>query len=313
MPIFDLFSKRRKKAMAAGKPVVYQYDQFPEPFRVQVIHIWRTAIGPWFTLDRYTSEIPASNQFWEQIENICARELGLPSLGKAGDPLKRCIEFLATAEPEEMLDVVELSFRVIDKLVRPLNKYARERSNITQDPDDAIEELNHRFRDHGLGYQYAGGDIVRVDSQFIHVEGVERAITLLHELSFDGPNREFLAAHEHYRHGRHKEAIVEALKALESTLKTICDMRGWHYPPNATAKPLLELVFNNGLIPAFLESHFSALRSTLESGLPTTRNRTAGHGQGATPVDVPAHLVSYALHLSAVSIVLLAEAHKGSK
>ncbi len=311
MPIIDLFSKRRKEAMAAGKPVVYQYDQFPTPFRVQVSHIWSTAIGPWAS--RYSSaEIPASNMYWSLIENLCARELGRRLLGEASDPMSRCVEFLETAKRDELLDIVELSFRFIDKTVRLLDNYQRHRCRITQDSDEAIEELNHRFREHGLGYQYADGQIVRVDSQLLHVEGVDRAITLLHDLSFDGPNREFLTAHEHYRHGRHKEAIVEANKALESTLKAICDKRSWAYPHDASAKRLLEIAFKNGLIPPFLEAHLSALRSTLESGLPTTRNRTAGHGQGATPVDVPAYLVSYALHLSAVSIVLLAEAHKES-
>lgn len=258
MPIFDLFSKRRKNAINAGKPVVYRYDEFPESFRIQVIHIWRTALGPWFNLDRYSSDSPASNTYWEEIHNICARELGRLALGSRGNPFERCADFLAQADHDGVLDIVELSFRVIDILVRQLPSYSRESSKITQAPDDAIEELNHRFREHALGYQYTGGKLVRVDSQFVHVEGVERAITLLHDASFEGPNREFLTAHEHYRHGRKKEAIADASKALESTLKAICDSRGWGYTEAVTAKPLLDIVFSKGLIPSFLESHFGA-------------------------------------------------------
>jgi hypothetical protein len=55
-----------------------------------------------------------------------------------------------------------------------------------------------------------------------------------------------------------------------------------------------------------------ALRSTLESGVPTARNKLGGHGQGTEVVEVPEHIVSYALHLTASAIVFLAEAEKAS-
>jgi len=142
---------------------------------------------------------------------------------------------------------------------------------------------------------------------------VEGAIALLHDAAFVGPNAEFLAAHEHYRKGRYKEAIADSLKALESTLKAICDARRWSYPSGATAKPLLGLVVEKGLVPAFLEGHLAGLRSTLESGLPTLRNRAAGHGQGAVPVEIPSYLAAYALHLAAVTIVFLVEAHNAER
>jgi len=313
MPIFDLFSKRRRSLERSGKPVIYTYDQLPSSFRVQVVHIWRTAIGPWFELGPFSSEIPRSNRYWEDIHNICARELGVPGLARTGNPFERCVQFLSETDVDGVLDIVELSFRFIDGPIRSVSEYARREVQITQDPDDAIEELNHRLQEHALGYQFTGGELVRVDSQLLHVEAVERTVTLLHDAAFAGPNAEFLAAHEHYRKGRNKEAIAEALKALESTLKAICDARRWGYSPGVTAKPLLDVVFDKGLVPAFLEGHFGALRSTLESGLPTVRNRTAGHGQGAALVEVPTYLVAYALHLTAVSIVLLMDAHNGTK
>ena len=58
-----------------------------------------------------------------------------------------------------------------------------------------------------------------------------------------------------------------------------------------------------------------ALRSVLESGLPTVRNKTkgSGHGQGKELINIPGHLAAYALHLAASNIVLLVEAHKSVK
>jgi hypothetical protein len=50
----------------------------------------------------------------------------------------------------------------------------------------------------------------------------------------------------------------------------------------------------------------------LKSGLPTLRNETGGHGQGATPVAVPEYVASYALSLAASKIRFLIEAFKTS-
>ena len=104
--------------------------------------------------------------------------------------------------------------------------------------------------------------------------------------------------------------MVECLKALESTLKVICRSRAWPYAETDTASRLLAVVFEQKLIPAFLQSEFSSLRSSLESGIPTTRNRLAGHGQGEAPIQVPEHLTAYLLHLTASSILFLIQADR---
>ena len=46
---------------------------------------------------------------------------------------------------------------------------------------------------------------------------------------YAGANDEFLRAHEHYRHKRHKECLNECLKAFESMMKAICKKRRWPY------------------------------------------------------------------------------------
>jgi hypothetical protein len=47
----------------------------------------------------------------------------------------------------------------------------------------------------------------------------------------------------------------------------------------------------------------------LESSVPTVRNRLGGHGQGTEVVKVPSHVVAYALHMTASTIVFLADAN----
>lgn len=196
---------------------------------------------------------------------------------------------------ERVLDAVELSFRYIN-------------NGKNQLADDAIAELNVRFREHGVGFQFLDGRIVRVDSEYVHSEAIKPAIRLLYKKRYAGAQQEFLKAHQHYRRGETKEALNDCLKALESVMKAICDKRRWSYPKNATAKALIDICFENELIPKFWESQYSALRTLLESSVPTGRNKLSAHGQGTEPVEVPGHIAAYMLHMTASAIVFLAEA-----
>jgi hypothetical protein len=249
------------------------------------------------------------------VQGQLCRELGVFSLnGKSDYPEKQCSDYLLTANTLGALDIIELSFRNIDRVVRNSQqyRYLGVSRGVTQTPDEAIEELNARFREHAIGYQYSNGILIRIDSQLVHAEVVKPALSLLNEPGFEGAHEEFLKAHDHYRHGRTKEAISEALKALESTMKAICSTRRWPYPSNATATPLIGIMKDKGILPPELESHLSGLRAAMESGLPTVSNPNR-HGQGPTPVNVAPHVVAYALHLCASNIVFLLEAHKAKK
>jgi hypothetical protein len=317
MGILETFSKRQKRLQKAGQQDIYQYDTIPAPFRMQVLHIWKTAFGKFYLPGEFSFGVRSSpaNKFWIFLHDSLARELGVGVL--AGDPFDepkvRCQKFLFEADTSGVLDIIEFSFRIIDRGVRDMDNYATSEAEITQDPDSAIEELNHRFREHGIGYQYADGILVRLDSQFAHAEIVTPALSLLNASGFDGPADEFIRAFDHYRHDRNKEAVAEALKSFESTMKAICTARKWGYPANATAVPLIKVILEKGLIPQDLESHFSGLRSAMESGLPTISNKTSRHGQGTTPTTIPPHFAAYALHLLASNIVFLVEAHKALK
>jgi len=145
-------------------------------------------------------------------------------------------------------------------------------------------------------------------SPYLSARVVTRTRVLLRTEGFDGALDEFESAHHRYDNGEAKEAMADALKAFESTLKTICDLRGWPYAKNATANRLIDTVFANGLVPPALQSQFAALRSLLESGLPTVSNPVR-HGQGRVVVVTPDYVAAYALHLCAANIVFLVDCY----
>jgi len=310
MGIFDIFSKRQKQ-LRGDVPDVYSYDTIPQPLRVQVVHIWQDTIGD---RNEYHDSYRGAYGAYKLIVDALCREYGVFKLTGAkeyGDRnyLSELANFiLLEQETEKVLDAIELSFRVIDRMTRNFDYLHRQRAS--EIADEAIVELNARFQEHAVGFQLADGEIIRVDSKLIHAEVVKPALTLLHQKEYAGAQAEFLKAHEHYRHGNTKEALTECLKALESVMKAICDKRKWQYPPNATSSGLIQCCFDNGLVPTFWTQQFSALRSTLESGVPTARNKLGGHGQGSSIVCVPQHLVAYALHMTASAIVFLVESER---
>ena len=172
-----------------------------------------------------------------------------------------------------------------------------------------VPELNARFQEDGFGYQIEGREFILVNSKFIHAEVVVPALGILSRAEYAGANEEFLKAHEHYRRGEYKGATIECCKAFESVMKSICNMHGWAYESD-TAHSLIETCLGSGLVPRSLQSQLTGLRTLLESGVPTVRNRTAAHGQGERVIPMPRHVAAYALHITASTVLFLADARE---
>jgi hypothetical protein len=314
MAISDLYSRRKKRAEKAGQPDVYQYDQVPHELRVQIIGIWEACLGRGLRPDRFglRGESPNSNDVWDSIHSRLAREKGVFGLARGDTSFDRCATYLLSSESiDDVLDIVEATFGLVHQFTSldewQWRQEARDR-DLSQRPVDAIAELNFRLKEAGVGYQFENGQIIRVDDQFIHAEVMKPALALLSDPRFKGPREEFLRAHELYRaakpsdHKALEDSVAAALKAFESTIKVICNIKKWTPPANATANPLIKFVIEKGLISSYLQS-------SLE-GLATLSNKSSRHGQGAQLRSMPSYIAAYALHLAATNIVMLVEAFK---
>lgn len=305
MAVIKLFSKRQKE-LRGELPDVYVYDDLSRALRIQIIHIWYDALG------RGDEDGDNVIEIYKFIVDTLCREHGFFILpGSRGYGGRNYIEelrnfFLEEKNVGHALDAVELSFRGINVVTRKFDYLYRHDAN--ERADSAIEELNLRFKEHGVGFQFVDREIIRIDSELIHSEVVKPALRLLNKMEYAGAQQEFLKAHEHYRSGDAKEALNECLKAFESLMKSICEKRGWSYNSNATAKSLIQVCLDNKLVPEFWQSNFTSLRSLLESSVPTGRNKMGGHGQGPKTITVPNHLVAYMLHMTASTLVFLGEA-----
>ncbi|MCZ4336156.1 STM4504/CBY_0614 family protein [Shewanella colwelliana] len=312
MAIFDLFSSRQKKARG-DVPDVYLYDSIPDKLRVQIVHIIKATIGTRVNNSHYGGET-YSEVLYREIHEILCKEYGVFSLSQ-----KHRIShfeavydyFLYSEDFEECLDIIELSFKFIEFHVKGKQYKFTHEEGTKQEANDAINELNYRLKESGVGYEFLSGEIIRIDSQFIHSEVVKPTLSILQgENIFNGARDEFLSAHSHYRSQRYKEALVDCLKSFESTMKAICEKHGWQFGKNDTAKKLINVCLTNNLIPVYMQEQFSQFRALLESGVPTVRNKEGGHGQGSEIKNVSETMVSYTLHLTATNIVFLGECEK---
>lgn len=298
MAVLDLFSKRQRRLRGEVSDV-YVYDQMPHELRVQIIHIVTEAF---INQGDYSFD----DGCYKEIVKVLRKERGVFELIKFPKNSQHELfnHLLQCESVEKALDVVELCFRFIDYWMRN-NNYRPAMS-----ADDAIKELNERFKEASVGYQYESGEIIRVDSQIVHSEVVKPALILLHKKMYANAEQEFLSAHKHYRDGRYQECLTNCAKAFESVMKIICEKRKWKYGQNDTASKLVDVIISNELVPGHFLTQFSALRSMLESGIPTVRNKQAAHGQGAVKINVPDYLASFLLHQTAATILMLAQAEE---
>ena len=293
--MINLFSKRQKK-LRGEVPEVYTYDDLNDNLRTQIIYAFNDAF------DKNNGK--KVRDVYEEIRKILLREYGLLFLAnnQYDDPEDDFLKFYFKEDDfEKVIDAIELICKFIDYKIRKNPWDYSQRFN----PDQALIEINERFKEHGIGYSYENGEIIRIDSTFVHSEITKPTIALLWNEKFSGANEEYMKAHDHYLHGRNKECLHDCLKSFESVLKTICKEKKWQFNQSDTSKKLIKICFENELVPSFTQNQFTSLQNLLESGIPTIRNKLGGHGQGTEKITVDDIMTRYALNLTGSNIIFL--------
>ena len=298
MAIHDIYSKRNKNHFD-----VFTYDILSDKLKIQIGHIWKNFFKQ--VSNEHKDEI------WKVIHSTLCEEHGKKTLLEDSYGSRYYYSykvehyFEKLTNVDEMLDLLEIVFRIIEKTPKILQQHYHLHLNGNYIPEQAIKDLNARFLENGIGFEYQGENIIRVDNTLLHKEVIISTLQFLSTETFKNANDEFLSAHEHFRHKRHKECLADCLKALETAMKIICQENGWHYNKTDTSKALIDICIKNKLVPDFLLSHFTGLRTSIESGVPTIRNKLGGHGQGISKITVPDHFASYMLYLTGTTINFL--------
>ncbi len=184
-----------------------------------------------------------------------------------------------------------------------------------------LDYINQIFREEGIGFELSRyvfktiktrqgtirtsevavyPEVTMKTDETVHRDVVMPALSVLSRREFAAANEHLLKAHHHYRDGNNnREAITEALSALESTVKAICKTKDWPYRENKdTIDPLLQVLVDNKMI--------YDLYKPVVLGAATVRNRLVSHGQEPESAATPTgEHVEHMIHLVSAHILLL--------
>ena len=187
---YELFSIRQKRLRGEISDV-YQYEIIPPELRVQIVYIWRDTLKSISFQSRDKTEFGDAHDAYEAIYNELCRRYGRFALDEDSNFYHSGIDdfyhepegksyidsvveyFLEINEIEMIIDVIEVSFRHIDRVFRDkvhegrlygldeiLGSGKRDIPPNGLSPDEAIDKLNRRFHQHNVGYRYESGQII---------------------------------------------------------------------------------------------------------------------------------------------------------
>lgn len=300
MILDSLYSRRHKKEKNLF-PDVFTYEQVPEKLKITLYKIFDRAF-------QFTASVSySSNQFdfYKAIHNELCEEHSKHHLGKKqpyvpGDYRENVInEFLYG---NDFLLVVDLINLVCDSLLGAYHQFGR------SDILEFIREINQRMLEHGFGYQYEDGLLIRIDSKHTHTEIIKPALSLLRDKRFQNADEEFRQAFDAYKAGNYDEAIRVASNAFETTMKIIFKLRNYELPTKnkQQASTLIAYLRTNNFIADFNTEVFNGLAKSMES-VSIIRNNIAAHGQGHEKRVIEESMVSYVLNMTASTIKMLVE------
>ena len=219
--ITDVFIKRYPQKM------VYQ-DKVPPP----IGKLFRQAALIIFDV---IQNLAAREAFFERIHNRLARELG-HWLYQAESYEESCSKFLA--EPFDLwnnrhgtadyffksrLSLIELLFR---ELELEFTGHGRQGDKASATLRQAIVELNFRMREAQLPFHFHNGMLQLADDTLTTKQIAEPFWEIVHNTKWSNVDMDMKEAVDRRDIGE-RDAVLYALKALESTIKIISGEKGW--------------------------------------------------------------------------------------
>ena len=168
--------------------------------------------------------------------------------------------------------------------------------------DRATGEINALLEPRGIYFRFdRSGHAQWVGDPGTYETIVAPALAAFQDARLAGVQGEFEAALRHLRAGSAKEqedAIDEAAKSVESSMKVLLDERRVGRDGREAAQRLFDLLRDNGIVEAEADKAVTAAARI--------RNQWGGHGAGATPRMPPIGLADVAVQSAGAAIVYLA-------
>jgi len=302
MILENLFSRRTRKEKNPYSDV-YQYDVMPEKLKITLYKI--ILRGTELATKRDHNRSQSENNIYERIHTIICEEHSLHYLIKKpyynDDYKNNVISFFNQNEDILItLDILQLSIMSI--LLSTQRLYGEEMDTLL----NIGKEINQRMLEHGFGYQFEDGIIIKIDTKHTHKEIVKPALKLLNDKRFHNANEEYRDAFEALKREDYENVFVECNKAFESTMKIICEINKFTYKQSDISSKLISILSNNKFIEGYNEDMLNGLIKVLTT-VSTLRNKEGGHGKGSKQQIEDLSYVNFALHSTASNILFLME------
>ncbi|MDI3235950.1 hypothetical protein QK289_13115 [Exiguobacterium antarcticum] len=312
----ELFSERLNPIVHE----VYVYDQISEKARMQIYHQIQRL------LPRDFFDTKAMNMFQEILNYLTFRYGVINESKLISTPYYDLFKGEALTEPEKkafflLLRSSKSDFLLTLDLIELISRHVSifYDETVSENLNTAFNEI---FRKNGIGYEIINGTLISKDNEVVHSEIVKPSLQYLSQPEYAGANEELLQAFSDFKEGQFKNAIINANKAFESTLKIIIEKNEWQpikFIPRAKRKPntespktelekavasdLIETLTQNIKTESFQRNALMGMSNTLQS-LASLRN-TVGHGQGAVVSEVDIRRCEFAIHTAATNILFL--------
>lgn len=291
--LFDVFSRREKNLTNAKiKPLT-------EGFRNRVLMLLRDALQ--YNFRAFLGGL-------HQKAAYLYGKFGLSGTSAHSSPEDDLLNFFATCSDEHFLDLIELIFRSDlpgvtwpdNSLIPGINEFFRIDALPYHLTGYSTEEFESSF--HGTPTTATGiaeyPQIIRKDSEVVHQNAMEPALTLLNAAEFKHANDEFLKALEDHRKGDYRDCLTKCGSSFESVMKVLCAKKSIPFNEKDTASALLKALLGNGQLDQYWEQPLIFIA--------TLRNRlSSSHGAGSQPKVIPEHVATYAVNSTASAILLL--------
>lgn len=298
------FGYFRKEVTVNKEEKEEKEELMPEALKNQILHIIIKTFGFYpkvkqfysfeeeVVFDRYK---PIISKFCEETAELCLR---VPSWNSENLSLIFYEYFLSEQNLKKLFLLIEIFFEEL---------YKKQGSVVYT---MTANKLNKRFKEHLFGYKFERGKIIKYNSSYLQEEVVEPALKLINNEIFSGAEREFRQALEDYRQDNNIAALNSCGRALESTIKIICDLNKWNYTPKDTAGRLINICKDNNLFEDCFYGEANSLVEILANGAPRLRNGKSGHGSGSQEKEIPDFYVDYMIHTTATVIIFLINANE---
>lgn len=264
----SVFSKRFRRALDSGQLQV----EFDLRARTRISRL----------LDRYNASIGVQhdpNDSWVTSSDIVTEVHGelLDVYGQSELPGSRDVsKFLAQGPAHGVLDAIELFLSYLSD---------EQRSAFVSALNDLLSEEDSPWR-------LLGGEMVLLNSVFVHEQVVARSYELSADHGFHGVTDEMRRAQNDLADGDSRGAIHNAGSSFESAMQAALGV------DRGTAGELVAQLKADGYFIGLPADFIDGFATNVLMSLPWMRNRLGGHGQGRSPVTVPAPYARLALSLS---------------